>query len=336
MHSIDKMFLTSRRLWFILEKKSTNGMSMMSKNDELGGEPVRRKTDRIRSQLKKAYSLLKSCRICPRRCGVDRIRGERGFCRVGFLPVVSSDNMHRGEEPPISGSRGSGTIFFTGCSLGCVYCQNYPISQFRHGNPVSLNGLAQIMMRLQNAGSHNINLVTPTHFAPQIMGSLLIAFGMGLRIPLVYNCGGYESIEMIRLWEGIIDIYLPDMKYDDSDMAEKFSGARDYPEINKQVVVEMHRQAGHLEMDGNGIAFKGLLIRHLVLPENVSGTDRVLKFISESLSKDTAISLMNQYFPAHQAVSMHPVQRRLTEKEYALSKRLLKRYGLTQGWVQRP
>jgi putative pyruvate formate lyase activating enzyme len=320
----------SSRVYFAWVFNSRKKDAMFSENT-IGG-----KIERIRSRLQDAYALLKSCRICPRRCGVDRLRGATGFCRAGFLPVVSSDNLHHGEEPPISGSRGSGTLFFAGCSLGCVFCQNYPISQFRHGKSVSLADLARKMIRLQNAGSHNINLVTPTHFAPQIMGALLIAYRSGLSIPIVYNCGGYESVDMVRLWDGIIDIYLPDMKYHDADMAEKYSGARDYPEINRHVVLEMHRQVGHLEVDENGIASRGLLIRHLVMPGNVSGTDHVLRFISESISRDTAVSLMSQYFPAHRATALPPIKRRLTGKEYAVSKRLLKQFGLTQGWTQHP
>jgi len=220
----------------------------------------------IKSRLKEAYALLKSCQVCPRKCGVNRLKNETGFCGMGLHPVVSSDNLHHGEEPPISGFKGSGTIFLTGCNLGCIFCQNYPISQLGHGNQISIHQLAGMMLRLQQAGAHNINFVTPTHFAPQIMGALLIAYEKGLEIPTVYNCGGYESIKMLKLWDGIIDIYMPDMKYSDPTMSKKYSSAPDYPEVNKKAVKEMFHQTGDLKCDENGIATSGLLIRHLILP----------------------------------------------------------------------
>lgn len=294
------------------------------------------KIDRIHRILQNAYSLLSACCACPRRCGVNRLQNQIGFCGMGFLPKISSDNLHFGEEPPISGIHGSGTIFFAGCNLACVYCQNYPISQLHHGNPITIDRLAKIMISLQNAGAHNINLVTPTHFAPQIMGALLIAYQKGLSIPLVYNCGGYESLEMIQLWEGVIDIYMPDMKYNDSDASRDYSHASNYPLVNQQVIREMYRQVGNLIMDENGIARKGLLIRHLVLPENISGIEGILSFIATEISPQTAISLMGQYFPAHQAPSILPLQRRLNPSEYRKAKNLLKKYGFENGWIQNP
>ena len=288
----------------------------------------------IRLRLKRAFALLRVCRVCPRQCGVDRLKGETGFCGMGFLPVVSSDNLHHGEEPPISGFRGSGTIFLTGCNLGCVFCQNYPISHLCHGSRITLPQLADKMVRLQKAGAHNINFVTPTHFAPQIMGALLIAYKRGLWIPVVYNCGGYESLEMLRLWEGIVDVYMPDMKYSDTEMAEQYSSAADYPEVNRKAIEEMFRQVGDLETDGEGIAQKGLLVRHLVLPEDVSGTREVLRFIAETISPSTYVSLMSQYFPAHKAVFMPPMNRRIGRLEYERAKEWLEAFGLERGWVQ--
>ncbi len=257
-----------------------------------------------------------------------------GFCKSGLHPAVSSDNLHFGEEPPISGHQGSGTIFLTGCNLGCVFCQNYPISHLRHGTHVKLPRLATMMLRLQKAGAHNINFVTPTHFAPQIMGALLIAYQNGLSIPIVYNCGGYESIEMLELWDGIVDIYMPDMKYSDSAVSEKYASAPDYPTVNREAIREMFRQVGDLQIDDNGIAISGLLIRHLVLPENFSGAGDILRFISEEISKATYVSLMSQYFPAYKALSMPPLDRRITHDEYAKAKEDLSFWGLERGWTQ--
>lgn len=295
---------------------------------------VDEKIRRIRSGLKKAYGLLRSCHVCPRKCGVNRLIGEMGICGMGFHPVVSSDNLHHGEEPPISGSRGSGTIFLTGCNLGCVFCQNYPISHLLHGRKITIPQLASMMLRLQKARAHNINFVTPTHFAPQIMGALLIAYKHGLEIPIVYNCGGYESLEMLRLWDGIIDIYMPDMKYSDPKMSEKYAYAPDYPEINREAIREMFRQVGNLQLDDSGIATSGLLIRHLVLPENIAGSEKILRFISEDISRNTYISFMSQYFPAHKALDMAPLDRPLTRSEYEQAKSFLEFFGLQRGWVQ--
>jgi putative pyruvate formate lyase activating enzyme len=265
---------------------------------------------------------------------VDRLKGKIGTCGMGFLPEVASDNLHFGEEPPISGTRGSGTIFLAGCSLRCVFCQNYPISQMRHGKRVTIPVLAEMMIGLQKRGAHNINFVTPSHFAPQIMGALLIAYRRGLDIPLVYNCGGYESLEMLRLWDGIVDIYMPDMKYADPEHAKTYSSAPDYPEVNRGAILEMARQAGVLELDEEGIAVKGLLIRHLVLPEQLAGTESILRFIAEKVSPKTRISLMSQYFPAHKANGMPPMDRKITRSEYATAKSHLERFGLEHGWVQ--
>ncbi len=288
----------------------------------------------IQSRRNLANKLLESCSLCPRQCGVNRLNGETGFCGMGADLVVSSDNLHHGEEPPISGSCGSGAIFLTGCNLGCIFCQNYPISHLGHGNVMGPPELARRMLRLQERGAHNINFVTPTHFAPQIMEALGLAFEAGLDIPIVYNCGGYESLDMLRLWDGIVDIYMPDMKYSDPAAAEQYSSASDYPEANRAAIREMHRQVGNLQLDKDGIAKKGLLIRHLVLPENIAGTADVLHFIAEDISDQTYISLMNQYFPAHKAVDMPPMNRRITQIEYEHAKDCLDKVGLRRGWVQ--
>ncbi len=295
---------------------------------------IQSKITLIQKRIKHAYTLLNPCCLCPRKCRINRLKGETGFCRAGFHPIVSSDNLHFGEEPPISGNQGSGTIFFTGCNLGCVFCQNYPISHFGHGNKINLPKLATMMLRLQKAGAHNINLVTPTHFAPQIMGALLIAYKKGLSIPVVYNCGGYEALDMLRLWDGIIDIYMPDMKYSDSAMSQKYSSAPDYPENNQKAVEEMFHQVGDLQMDEQGIAYSGFLIRHLVLPENISGIENILRFITERISKNTYISLMSQYFPAHKVLSMPPLDRHITQKEYAVAKEHLAYWSIERGWIQ--
>jgi len=247
---------------------------------------------------------------------------------------VSSVNLHFGEEPPISGYRGSGTIFFTSCNLRCVFCQNYPISQLRHGKEVSVRDLADAMLKLQDKGAHNINFVTPTRHVHQIMDALRIAYERGLEIPLVYNTGGYDSVEMLRLLEGVVDIYMPDMKYSDPEMGRKYSGIPDYPQVNREAIKEMHRQVGDLVIDDEGIARKGLLVRHLVLPEGIAGTEDVLRFLAEEVSRDTYISLMRQYFPAYKAVNMPPLDRRITEEEYREAVELLDKYGLTRGWIQ--
>lgn len=285
-------------------------------------------------KLKKAFSLLSPCRLCPRRCGVERMKGEKGVCQAGALPEVSSYNLHFGEEPGISGWRGSGTIFFTHCNLRCVFCQNYPISQLGHGNETSSAGLAEMMLELQADGAHNINFVTPSHMVPWIMEAVFLAREKGLKIPLVYNCGGYESLEQLKLLEGIIDIYMPDMKYNDNQVAQRLSNASDYVEVNRKAIKEMHRQVGDLALDDTGVAYRGLLIRHLVLPQGLAGTEGIMKFIAEQISKNTAISLMSQYFPAHQAHQFPEISRRITRAEYALAEKAMEKFGLQEGWKQ--
>jgi putative pyruvate formate lyase activating enzyme len=241
---------------------------------------------------------------------------------------------HQGEEPAISGVRGSGTIFFSNCNMCCVYCQNYEFSQEGRGREVEPEELAKFMLELQAMGCHNINLVTPTHVLPQILISLKIAILGGLNIPLVYNTSGYELPEIIRLLDGIIDIYLPDMRYADEASAVKLSNAPNYPEYNREAVKEMFRQAEPAQLDEEGIIKRGIIIRHLVLPNNISGTEKIMKFIAEELSVDTHISLMSQYLPYHKAAEFQEINRRLKLKEYEEAKEIMEKYGLSRGWVQ--
>ncbi len=259
---------------------------------------------------------------------------KSGFCRSGLNPVISSVSPHHGEEPPISGTRGSGTIFFTNCSLKCVYCQNYPISQMGNGSERSIGELACQMVWLQEKGCHNLNLVTPTHFMPQILSALGIARERGFSLPIVYNTSGYESVEVLRLLDGIVDIYLPDMRYSDNAAALKYSVAPHYPEINRAGIKEMFRQVGNLVLDENGVAQRGLIIRHLVLPGGLSGTEDVMKFLAEEISKDVYLSLMSQYFPAYRAREFEEIHRRITSEEYEEAYQIMMKYGLENGWIQ--
>lgn len=281
-----------------------------------------------------ARAMLAECRLCPRECKVNRLEGEKGICRAGKTAEVSSANLHRGEEPPLSGSRGSGTIFFTHCNLRCLFCQNYPISHLGHGEPASPDELANMMLRLQDRGAHNINFVTPTHVTPFILEALSRAVVKGLKIPLVYNCGGYESLAALKQLDGVVDIYLPDMKYNDNEAAQRISKAPDYVEHNRAAIREMHRQVGDLVLDREGIAKRGLIIRHLVLPRGLAGSRGVLEFIAREISPRTAISLMSQYFPAHRAFEDPDLARRLDPEEYAEACAALEEFELENGWVQ--
>ncbi|MGC1454477.1 MAG: radical SAM protein [Nitrospirota bacterium] len=289
----------------------------------------------LQSRIELAYRLLESCRICPRECGVNRLKNDKlGFCRSGLNPIISSVSPHHGEEPPLSGTRGSGTIFFTNCNLKCAYCQNYPISQMGNGTERTVGELACQMLSLQEQGCHNLNLVTPTHFMPQILKALGIARERGFNLPIVYNTSGYESLETLGLLNGIVDIYLPDMRYSDNDAGMKYSIAPDYPEINRAAVKEMYRQVGNLVLDENGVAKRGLIIRHLVLPGVLSGTEGIMKFLAGEISKDVYISLMSQYFPAYRARELKEINRRITPEEYEDAWQIMLKYGLENGWVQ--
>jgi putative pyruvate formate lyase activating enzyme len=271
---------------------------------------------------------LASCDLCPRRCRVNRLQDERGFCRTGRRAVFSSFGPHFGEEDPLVGQGGSGTIFFTHCNLLCCFCQNYDISHEGAGQEIEPEGLARVMLNLQTQGCHNINFVSPTHVIAQIMEALQLAVEEGLRIPLVYNTGGYDLPETLGLLEGVVDIYMPDAKFADGDTAQAFADAPDYPSILREALVEMHRQVGDLLLDEEGVARKGLLIRHLVMPEGLAGTDEILAWISENLSRNTYINIMDQYRPCG-ASHQHPaLTRRITGAEYQEAIDTARRYGL--------
>lgn len=244
--------------------------------------------------------------------------------------MVSSYGPHFGEESPLVGRYGSGTIFFSYCNLGCLYCQNYTISQLGEGSPVSSQELAEMMLSLQRRGCHNINLVSPSHVAAYILEALEIAAGRGLKLPLVYNTGGYDSMATLRLLDGIIDIYMPDMKYSDEKTAEQLSGIRDYPRVNRAAVKEMHRQVGDLEIDGSGLARRGLLVRHLVLPHGLAGTQEVVSFLAREVSTDTYLNVMAQYHPCYQAASLPQLARPLDAAEFTEAISLARRQGLTR------
>jgi putative pyruvate formate lyase activating enzyme len=288
----------------------------------------------VDGRLGTAYKLLERCTVCPRCCEVNRLAGELGSCGAPHEVIVSSVSLHHGEEPPVSGLAGSGTVFFTHCNLKCVFCQNYPISHQGRGEPMSSDELAGAMLELQRLGAHNINLVTPTHYAPQVLEALGRAFERGLEMPVLYNCGGYEPVEMLELLDGVIDIYMPDMKYADGEVAGRLSGAPDYPEVNRRAIREMHRQVGDLELDERGIAVRGLLVRHLVLPGDLAGTDTIMRFLAEEISPDTAVSLMSQYFPQHHASRFPEIARRITADEYRAAQEAMERHGLRRGWYQ--
>ncbi len=285
-------------------------------------------------RVRRAYARLAECDLCPRNCRVNRIRGEIGACGAGIMPKIASSNVHRGEEPPISGSRGSGTIFFSHCTLHCLFCQNFPISQMGNGEILSTTCLADRMLKLQRQGVHNINLVTPSHFLPQIMAALWIAIPRGLNLPLVWNSSGYEKVDALRLLDGVVDIYLPDMKYADEEPAVAFSSAPGYRESNRSAVLEMLRQVGHLALEGDEIAVRGLIIRHLVLPESKAGSGETLRWISRKLGLDTHVALMNQYFPAYRATEAQGLMRKITDEEYGEAVAALEEAGLENGWVQ--
>lgn len=282
----------------------------------------------LEEREERAQEALKSCELCPRRCKVNRLQGETGMCRTASEAVVSSYGPHFGEEAPLVGLHGSGTIFFTHCNLRCMFCQNYPISQLGDGRVTSKGELAKMMLSLQERGCHNINLVTPTHVVPQILEALKVAAGLGLSIPLVYNCGGYESLETLRLLDGIVDIYMPDMKYSDERNARRFSGVKDYPSVNRAAVKEMHRQVGDLRIDERGVAKRGLLVRHLVLPNGIAGTEGVVRFIAEEVSPNTYLNVMAQYYPAHRAFKIPVLSRPLTRQEFTDAVSLAREHGL--------
>ena len=290
----------------------------------------------LRDRVEAARSLLRNCRVCPRHCGVDRLSGELGKCRTPGEVMVSSYGPHFGEESPLVGRNGSGTIYFTNCNLRCVFCQNYSISQLGEGDKVSKEELACMMLSLQDKGCHNINLVSPTHVVPQILEAFEMAVKSGLQLPLVYNSGGYDSIETLRLLDGIVDIYMPDMKYSDEKNAEKLSGVENYPSINRAAVKEMHRQVGDLQINEDGIAQRGLLVRHLVLPHGLAGTKEVVNFLANEVSPDTYVNIMAQYHPCHKASQFPSLSRRISAGEFQEAVTLACQAGLCRLDEPRP
>ncbi len=276
-----------------------------------------------------AKALMTECRLCPRACGAQRLEGGTGTCGVGAEAIVSSVGPHFGEETPLVGIGGSGTIFFAHCNLRCVFCQNHEISQEGRGDVVSSAELAQMILHLEQRGCHNVNLVTPTHQVPQILRALSVAAAGGLRLPLVYNCGGYESIEVLRLLDGIVDIYMPDFKYGNADIARRYSGVVSYPTVARAALHVMHRQVGDLVVDERGVGRRGLLVRHLVLPNDLAGTEEVVGFLAD-LSPDTYLNLMDQYRPCYRAHEYPPLARRPTREEMGRAFELARAAGLTR------
>ena len=296
-------------------------------------EPVDLETHRrggLKAKIAAASDILSQCNLCPRNCLKDRHRGELGLCRTGNRPVVSSYAPHFGEEDPLVGQHGSGTIFFTHCNLYCLFCQNYEISHGGEGEEISVEDLAAMMLILQKRGCHNINFVTPSHQVYQILAALPLAIEGGLNVPLVYNTGGYDALETLRLLDGVVDIYMPDFKFWDPEVAKDLCQAEDYPEIARQAVKEMHRQVGDLVVDEQGVARRGLLVRHLVLPDDLSGTKEVMEFLVKEISPHTYVNVMGQYRPCGRAGEHPSLRQFLTGPDYEEAQRLAQEAGLTR------
>lgn len=286
------------------------------------------KPEDIAARAEGLASLASPCRLCPNDCRVNRLAGETGRCGVDAEPRVASFGPHFGEEPPLVGTRGSGTVFLSGCSLACVFCQNWEISQRREGEDLSIRDLSRIFLHLQSMGCHNLNLVTPTHQAHHIVAALAGAVERGFTLPLVWNCGGYESTEVLRLLDGVVDIYMPDLKYGDDTAALRLSGVHGYVSASQAAVREMHRQVGDLALDDRGIAARGLVVRHLVLPHDLANTEAVLRFLAEDLSPHTYVNLMDQYRPMHRAHEFPETARPISTSEFARARNLAIRAGL--------
>ena len=291
----------------------------------------------LKKRAQSTLGVLKSCRSCPRNCEVDRTQGEYGICQSLELPIVSSYTSHFGEEPVLSGNRGAGNIFFGNCNLRCMFCQNYEISQnwkVEKMHEVSLERLADIMIELQERNCHNIGLVSPTHFSAQILKSIYLATEKGLRLPIIYNTNGYDSVDMLKLYNGVIDIYLPDFKYGNNQNAKTYSRVDDYFDHTKEAIKEMFRQVGdELVYDGD-VVVRGLIIRHLVLPNGLAESEKVFEFIAEELNSNIHISLMSQYYPSNKASNDILINRTLRESEYKNAIELMDKYGLHNGWIQ--
>jgi putative pyruvate formate lyase activating enzyme len=294
-------------------------------------------TGDLQKRAETLAAMYKRCTLCPRDCKVDRTQGKLGGCFSGAAPTVASHGPHHGEEPPISARRGSGTIFFANCNLRCVYCQNHQISQMRHaaaGREVSIPRLAEIMLELQGDGCHNINFVSPTHFTPSIVQAVLLAAEQGLRLPLVYNTNGFDSLEVLRLLDGIVDIYMPDLKYADARTGVRLSKIHNYPRAARAAIAEMFRQVGELKLDGERAARRGVLIRHLVLPGGLAGSLETLRWVHDALSPRASLSVMAQYYPSNKAAEHPPLNRRVALAEYLPVTDLLDELGMNRGWVQ--
>jgi putative pyruvate formate lyase activating enzyme len=283
---------------------------------------------RERSEL--LSQMLHDCTLCPRNCHADRISGDTGTCNTAEQAMVSSYMPHFGEESPISGTRGSGTIFFTNCNLLCNFCQNFDISHEGRGYPAGPRELAEMMLSLQELGCHNINFVTPTHVVPQILKALIPAIENGLRIPLVYNSGGYDTVSTLQLLEGIIDIYMPDFKFWSPDISQKTCNAPDYPEIARKAIMEMHRQTGPLMINSTGVAERGLLVRHLVMPGGLAGTESVMGFLAREVSTLTYVNIMPQYRPCGKSYEVDGIQRPISREEYLAAISSARGAGLTR------
>jgi putative pyruvate formate lyase activating enzyme len=294
------------------------------------------KTGELKKRAEELWSIMKSCKLCPRRCGVNRHKGMSGVCRApGTTLVISAFHPHFGEERPLVGKGGSGTIFLTHCNLRCVFCQNWEIANLGLGTERNIEDFASMMLKLQEIGCHNINLVTPTHYSAHILKAVNIAAEQGLRLPIVYNSSGWERLEILKLLDGIVDIYLPDFKYWDSDMSEKYSyKAESYPEVTGKAILEMHRQVGVAKPAKDGIMQRGLMIRHLVMPNNIGGSNKVMEWIAGNLPKDTYVNIMGQYNPVYKAYDYPELSRRITKKEYTEVVKNAKDLGLTNLDIQ--
>ncbi len=293
------------------------------------------KSGELKERAEELWNVMKSCKLCPRKCGTNRLDGNKGFCQASSQLEIASYHPHFGEEKSLVGKKGSGTIFFTNCSLRCVFCINWEISQGGEGRPRSIEELAEMMLSLQRMGCHNINVVTPTHYSPHILRAIDIAAGKGLRLPLLYNTCGWESIEILKKLDGIVDIYLPDIKYSNGEMAAKYSSAAGtYPEITQAALLEMHRQVGVAKPASNGLMYRGLMIRHLVMPNGVAGTKKVVEWIAQNLPKDTYLNIMSQYRPMYKAFEYPQIARRITTEEYAQAVEWARQAGLTNLDIQ--
>lgn len=294
------------------------------------GSYLKLTTGELEKRAGQAVDMLADCTVCAQYCRVNRLKGEPGICRGGRHAVVSSYGPHFGEEAPLTGTEGSGTIFFAFCNLKCVFCQNCEISQYGYGDELSAGELAGMMLELQKRDCHNINLVSPSHYVPQILEALVIAVAQGLTIPIVYNTGGYDAPATLDLLDDIVDIYMPDLKFADDDAGRKYTGAAAYYTVARKNVKKMHGQAGDLVMDERGIAARGLLVRHLVMPGNLARTERIMEFLAQEISKDTYVNVMAQYYPAYEAFKYPELNKRLSRQEYQAAVQAAQKAGLTR------